>query len=103
MGFGTKINGLIPESFINVFDFPNPKSLAQYLNNLSKNENEYSRYHQWRKYYNIKEYKADSCKILSKITEALQKPISEDPTVHLLGDKSNCLSIQSMKNELFKP
>ncbi|KAF0986938.1 hypothetical protein HZS_3837 [Henneguya salminicola] len=102
MGFGSNIKGLIPESYINVFDFPNPKSLAHYLHILSTNENEYSRYHQWRKYYYSHEYKADSCKILSKITEALQKPISEDPTVYLLGDKSNCLSIQSMKKELLK-
>ncbi|KAF0991865.1 hypothetical protein HZS_2022 [Henneguya salminicola] len=102
MGYSKNISDLISDSFINVFDFPNPKSLAIYLEYLSKHETEYSRYHQWRKLYSAHNYKIDSCELLSAITNALNNPITEDPTLHVLGDQSRCLSIENMKNQLLK-
>ncbi|KAF0993407.1 hypothetical protein HZS_4275 [Henneguya salminicola] len=102
MGYGKKLPDLIPDSYINVFDFPNPKSLSEYLIFLSINETAYSKYHEWRKYYSAHNYRANTCKFLSKITKLMQNPISEDLTVHLLQDKSICLSLEDQKNLILK-
>ncbi|KAF0986856.1 hypothetical protein HZS_6681, partial [Henneguya salminicola] len=104
MGYGKKLTGLIPDSYINVFDFESPKALSEYLNFVSNNETEFKRYHVWRNSYGLSpnNYESDGCGALSIITKSLQGGITEDKTVHFQKDKSLCLSTNDVKNSLLK-
>ena len=42
---------LPPNSFLHVNNFSNPKKLTEYIEYLSRNNDIYLRYHEWRKYY----------------------------------------------------
>ncbi|XP_033362947.1 alpha-(1,3)-fucosyltransferase C-like [Bombus vosnesenskii] len=44
-----------PRSYIDVFDFDTPKSLAEYLKELIKNPRKYSEYFAWKTYYKIED------------------------------------------------
>merc|ERR1719259_537701 len=43
-----------PNSFINAKDFETPKDLADYLNFLNQNDEEYKKYLAWRRHYDAK-------------------------------------------------
>ena len=43
-----------PESYIDVFDFPSPKHLADYLLHLNRSWTEYLTYFMWKNSYNIR-------------------------------------------------
>ena len=42
-----------PHSYINAMDFESPLKLAEYLNFLDQNEEEYLSYFWWRKFYKV--------------------------------------------------
>lgn len=44
---------LPPKSFLHVLDFASPLALADYLKYLNRNEDEYLKYHEWRRDYAI--------------------------------------------------
>ena len=42
-----------PHSYINAFDFPSAKELAEYLHLLDRNEDLYARYFDWKRHYEV--------------------------------------------------
>ena len=57
-----------PHSYINVLDFKDMKSLADYIDYLDKNQTAYNEYHKWRLSYYVKphNYGCNLCKTLNK-------------------------------------
>lgn len=53
MGKGDYSKVLPPNSYINVANFIHPKHLAQYLDYLIANPEEYIKYFEWRKYFDL--------------------------------------------------
>ncbi|XP_031566390.1 glycoprotein 3-alpha-L-fucosyltransferase A-like [Actinia tenebrosa] len=54
----------IPDSYINVMDFPSLKDLASYLKYLDKNDTAYNEYFQWKRKYklgNMNPWKCQMC------------------------------------------
>ena len=43
-----------PQSYIDVFDFQSPKHLVDYILYLNKSDEEYVKYFQWKRNYNIR-------------------------------------------------
>ncbi|XP_041665417.1 4-galactosyl-N-acetylglucosaminide 3-alpha-L-fucosyltransferase 9-like [Cheilinus undulatus] len=74
------------DTFIHVNDFPNPKALAEFLLRLDKNDTEYMRYFEWRKYYSVTPH------LLSTQKEFIQpiclacEHISRDRNFHVVHD-----------------
>ncbi|KAF0986483.1 hypothetical protein HZS_7699, partial [Henneguya salminicola] len=88
-------------TFINVFDFESPKSLADYLNVVSVNETLYRHYRQWQKNYSIvsTKFEPDNCLFLSLITKSMKEGIKEDSTIFKLNDRSICLDPETIKTQ----
>jgi len=57
-----------PRSFINVLDFKDIRSLADYITYLDKNQTAYNEYHEWRLNYEVRQhnYRCNLCKTLNK-------------------------------------
>ena len=57
-------------------DFPDPKSLGDYINFLDKNETEYFKYLEWRSYYKkvCKVQKANFCNLCHQIQHSKLEP-----------------------------
>ncbi|KAF1744064.1 hypothetical protein MXB_753 [Myxobolus squamalis] len=91
VGYPSNLTNLIPGSYINAFDFRHPMDLANYLKQITKNKEEYIKYHEWRQKYYILPYEFDSCKILDKITQLLEMGDTEDPNIHKITDESVCI------------
>jgi hypothetical protein len=57
-------------SYIDVFDFPNPESLANFLKRVGRNRDEYNSYFEWKNNYCVREmnstYFCDLCKKLNE-------------------------------------
>ncbi|XP_076340146.1 alpha-(1,3)-fucosyltransferase C-like [Tachypleus tridentatus] len=55
-----------PNSFINVLDFPSPKHLGKYLQNVARNVTLYNKFFEWKQYYKLESshYACDICKKL---------------------------------------
>ncbi|XP_041665413.1 4-galactosyl-N-acetylglucosaminide 3-alpha-L-fucosyltransferase 9-like [Cheilinus undulatus] len=74
------------DAFIHVNDFPNHKALAEFLLRLDKNDTEYMRYFEWRKYYSVTPH------LLSTQNEFIQpiclacEHISRDRNFHVVHD-----------------
>nr|XP_020509099.1 alpha-(1,3)-fucosyltransferase 9-like [Labrus bergylta] len=74
------------DAFIHVNDFPNPKALAEFLLHLDKNNTEYMRYFEWRKFYSVTPH-------LLSINNEFTQPIclacdhiSKDQNFHVVHD-----------------
>ncbi|KAF0987126.1 hypothetical protein HZS_2241, partial [Henneguya salminicola] len=100
MGFGKNLSHLIPNSFINIFDFETPKLLAQHLNLVSSNVKLYSQFHQWRSTVSVKSQSSGKiyCELLTTIIRSMDKKYRQDSTVYNLSNQSLCLSMDVTKS-----
>ncbi|KAF1742578.1 hypothetical protein MXB_3429 [Myxobolus squamalis] len=98
------LKNLIPQSYINVFDFPNPKTLARYLHSVSSNFTEYLKYFQWKRNYRINsaEISYKICDILQKIYQSLNTYVTNDFTAFQVSNKLYCMDISDQKNILIQ-
>ena len=64
---------MIPRTYINILDFKNARSLAEYLKYLDKNDTAYNEFFWYKKHYKI--FKPlQSCQLCRKLHEENQKP-----------------------------
>ena len=64
---------VIPRTYINILDFKNATSLAEYLKYLDKNDTAYNEYFWYKKHYNIFR-PLHICQLCRKLQEEKQKP-----------------------------
>ena len=70
---------LPPKSYIDANSFKSVKELADYLNFLSNNTEEYMKYFWWKKHYKPHRTRVDLCKICEKIND--EQILSQGKTV----------------------
>lgn len=81
---------VIPESYINVLDFPSTKNLTSYLKALDKNSTAYNKYFHWKKKYKI-ETTAPLCKLCEMLhNQSLPSKVHWD-LGSFWGVKENCM------------
>ncbi|KII72971.1 Alpha-(1,3)-fucosyltransferase 4 [Thelohanellus kitauei] len=93
MSYDKNLDHLIPGSYLDVFNFSNPKHLAQHLKDVMSCSQKEMFYHQWRKSYDafIPKFSMDNCEMLETINQLLENNMGEDPTIHKLGNWSVCV------------
>ncbi|KII71068.1 Alpha-(1,3)-fucosyltransferase 9 [Thelohanellus kitauei] len=93
MGYNKNLNHLIPESYLDVFNFTNPKHLAEHLKIVMSSSRKEMYYHQWRKCYIpfIPKFSMNGCEILKNINYLLENNAGEDATIHKLANLSVCM------------
>ena len=64
-----------PHSYINAFDFPSAKELAEYLHLLDRNEDLYARYFDWKRHYTVALPANDGWCDLCKMANDANQPI----------------------------
>ena len=76
-----------PKSFINILDYPDMKSLTEYLKYLDNNDTAYNKYHAWRKDYKIKPF--DRCHLCLQMHEkhVKEKKRTSDKTIGEILDR----------------
>ena len=93
---------MAPEhSYINVDDFESPKALAQYLNHLSNNPEEYLSYFWWKEHYRVEVTRAARLKSFCQICQMLNDQGLPPKSYHNLNDwwkqSSHCKAKGSFK------
>ena len=70
-----------PHSYINAFDFPSAKELAEYLHLLDRNEDLYARYFDWKRHYEVALPANDGWCDLCKMANDANQPIKVYPDI----------------------
>ena len=87
------------KSFINIFDFPNMKAVADHLNYLSNNDTAYNEYHAWRNDFTVREM--DQCSICEEAHRINVKEKRGLPTIKIeeIWNQTKCIGYDK---ELFQ-
>ncbi|KII71050.1 Alpha-(1,3)-fucosyltransferase 9 [Thelohanellus kitauei] len=104
MGYNKNLDHLIPGSYLDVFNFTNPKHLAQHLIEVMSNSKKEMSYHQWRKSYvaNVPKFRMNGCEMLEKIYNFLTTNTGEDPTIHKLGNLEICMDPRHVERMIMR-
>ena len=81
---------MIPRTYINILDFKNATSLAEYLNYLDRNDTAYNEFFWYKRHYKIfRPLETCICQLCRKLHEENQKPKVTDLFSYLNRD-ANC-------------
>ena len=88
-----------PQSFIDILDFPDAKSLATYIKYLDSNDTAYKEYHKWRESYEIKphQYFCNLCKTLN--TKYNSGKVWKAKNIGKIWNEKSCVRYE---NEMFQ-
>lgn len=94
---------VVPNSYISIYDFPDLKSLGEYINSVSNNETLYNSYFEWKMNYKVV-HTCMSCAICEAAHEKRENHVIEDldawvrnDTCNKVGVRKLCLLIRSLK------
>ena len=77
---------LVDNSYIDVRDFPSPKSLANHIRRLDVEDREYNEYFEWRKTYEVREDFSIWCRLCERLN-VHDKPMKRYSNVNHWFDK----------------
>ncbi|KAF2365504.1 Glycosyl transferase family 10 [Trinorchestia longiramus] len=96
-GLGHELSGAPKEAYIDVFDFPDVKSLANYLLYLQSNDTAYNEYFRWKQFYeysNSFDGRDRHCKICEMLVKGIE-PERKYPDVEAWVRKGQCINEQN--------
>lgn len=98
------LDSYFPGTYINAFDYSNPKKLAKYLMEVSRNFTLYKNYFFWRENYtiNTKINIKDPCTYINNILHVKSSKSFYDLNYHQMFNPMLCLSVEKQK-ELLLP
>ncbi|KII69068.1 hypothetical protein RF11_02857 [Thelohanellus kitauei] len=104
MSYYKNLNHLIPGSYLDVFNFTNPKHLALHLKDVISSSKKEMYYHQWRKFYIpfIPKFSINGCEMLNMIHDLLESNGPEDATIYKLANISICMDPIHVKKMVMK-
>ena len=86
-----------PHSYINAFDFPSAKELAEYLHLLDRNEDLYARYFDWKRNYEVIASPKNAWCELCQMANDPKQPVKVYPDVKRWWDEGDQCLYDSFK------
>lgn len=98
------LNHYLNDSYINAFDFQNPKKLAYFLNNVSANFSLYKTYFLWNEDFFVSDIyvSIDSCPYIDNILKIFDQNIAFDLVGNRIGDTRYCINVNQQRSTFLR-